>query len=127
MAARSQQYAVAPQASGQPLHHYRSVAVAQIDHQRLKIPTNLQPESVVAYLRSLRRYLEAKEGAKLIGCHRETFYLLISNGLPAEKRGRRWRIDPIKFAAWLESTGFAPAATPEQAERREKGGRGTGH
>ena len=102
------------------MHQYRSAAVAQIDRQLLRIPNNKPPESLVAYLRSLRRYLEAKEGAKLIGCHRETFYLLISSGLPAEKRGRRWRIDPIKFADWLEARGFAPAATelPEKHQQQ---------
>ena len=90
------------------MHQYRSAAVAQIDRQLLRIPVNNPPESIIAYLRSLRRYLQAKEGAKLIGCHRESFYLLIAEqGLPAEKRGRRWRIDPIAFAAWLETRGFA--------------------
>ncbi len=101
------------------MFQYRTAALAQIDLQRLKIPATRPPESIIAYLRSLRRYLEAKEGAKLIGCHLETFYLLISSGLPAEKRGRRWRIDPIKFAAWLEARGFAPAAT-EQPEKPQQ-------
>lgn len=89
------------------MRQYGGTAAAQIDLQRLNVqrlnvPVNRQPESIIAYLRSLRRYLEAKEAAKLIGCHRESFYILISNGLPAEKRGRRWRIDPIRLAAWLE-------------------------
>jgi excisionase family DNA binding protein len=101
------------------MYEYRSPAVAQIDRQLLKIPINKAPESLVAYLRSLRRYLEAKEGAKLLGCHLETFYLLISSGLPAEKRGRRWRIDPIKFAAWLEARGFAPATTAQEQGQQE--------
>ena len=102
------------------MHQYRSAAVAQIDRQLLRVPTNKPPESLVAYLRSLRRYLEAKEAAKLIGCHRESFYLLIANGLPAQKRGRRWRIDPIAFATWLEARGFAPAVTEPQEKRQQE-------
>jgi excisionase family DNA binding protein len=78
------------------------------------------PDSIVAFLRSLRRYLEAKEAAKVIGCHLESLYILIAEqGLPAEKRGRRWRIDPIKFAAWLEARGFAPATTAQEPGQQE--------
>lgn len=102
------------------MYRYRSAAVAQIDLQRQKVSVNKPPESIVAYLRSLRRYLGAKEGAKLIGCHRETFYLLILDGLPAEKRGRRWRIDPIAFADWLETRGFAPAVAEPSEKRQHK-------
>jgi excisionase family DNA binding protein len=101
------------------MFQYRTAALAQIDLQRVKITATRPPESIIAYLRSLRRYLEAKEGAKLLGCHLETFYLLISSGLPAEKRGRRWRIDPIKFAAWLEARGFAPATTAQEPGQQE--------
>ncbi len=127
---RRQQATVAPQVSDghgraatgsekvQPLHPYRSAAVAQIDNQRLKVPVSKPPESIVAYLRSLRTYLDAKGTARVLGCHRETLYLLIEEmHLPAQKRGRRWRIDPVAFAAWLEATGFAPDATEESEKR----------
>ncbi len=80
------------------------------------------PQSVIAHLRSLRRYLSANEGARVISCHPETFYRLIASGLPAEKRGRRWRIDPIKFADWLEAEGFASAAKSVPSARSQKGG-----
>lgn len=102
------------------MHQYRSAAVSEIDRQLLRIPANKPPESMVAYLRSLRRYLEAKEAAKVIGCHLETLYGLISSGLPAEKRGRRWRIDPIRFADWLESAGLAPIADEPPEKHRQQ-------
>jgi excisionase family DNA binding protein len=80
------------------------------------------PDSIVAFLRSLRRYLDAKDAAKILGCHRESLYILIAEqGLPAEKRGRRWRIDPIKFAAWLEARGFASSTTAQEPSRQETG------
>lgn len=104
----------------QPMYRYRAAAAAQVDIQRLSIPVNRPPESIVNYLRSLRGYLDPKLASKILGCHRETLYLLISEkNLSAQRRGRRWRIDPIKFAAWLESTGFAPAAT-EPPEKRQQ-------
>jgi len=97
-------------------YHYRPPRIAQAQGQ---------PENVLTWLRSLRRYLEVKEGARIIGCHRETFYGLIAAGCPAEKRGRRWRIDPIAFAAWLESSGFASSANSEPVSVHQAAGRST--
>jgi excisionase family DNA binding protein len=105
---------------GAIMHQYLGSVAAQVERQRLKSPSTKPPDSIIAFLLSLRRYLEAKEAAKILGCHRESLYLLISEqGLPAEKRGRRWRIDPIKFGAWLEARGFGPAATelPEKHQQ----------
>ena len=42
------------------MFQYRTAALAQIDLQRVKITATRPPESIIAYLRSLRRYLEAK-------------------------------------------------------------------
>ncbi|HEV2136337.1 MAG TPA: helix-turn-helix domain-containing protein [Terracidiphilus sp.] len=103
------------------MHQYRSAAVAQIDRQLLRIPANRPPESIVTYLRSLRTYLDAKGASRVLGCHRETLYLLIEEKkLPAQKRGRRWRIDPIAFANWLESSGLAQPTANDAPEKRQQ-------
>ncbi len=84
---------------------------ARAEIQKLKVAVGRPPEDLLAFLRSRREYLDPKTAARYIGCHQESLYrLIVEQGLPAEKRGRRWRIDPCKFAAWLETKGFAPAA-----------------
>jgi len=92
--------------------------------RRAQLNAPSPPESIVVFLRSLRRHLMAKEGARILSYYLETFYGFIGDGLLAERRGRRWRIDPIKFAEWLEARGFAtPAATQmtnKPAERNTK-------
>ena len=97
--------------------------------QKLKLTARHPPDSIPAHLRSLAGsgYLSAKDACKYMRCHLETLYRLIAeDGLPAQKRGRRWRIDPVKFADWLESRGFAPtpilANTPKSSGRRQKVG-----
>jgi excisionase family DNA binding protein len=85
------------------MHNYTPGLLVQPAIQKAKLQTPLQPESIIGYLRGLRRMLTVKEAAKVLVRHRETVYLLIEkNGLPASKHGRSWRIDPILLAEWLE-------------------------
>jgi len=68
------------------------------------VKDSAQPESIVAYLRSLRRELTIKETARILARHPETVRTMITTvGLPAVKRGGSWRIDPIRLASWLEA------------------------
>jgi excisionase family DNA binding protein len=70
--------------------------------QRPKVQAFDQPASISSYLRSLRRELTVKETARILARHPETVRIMISAaGLPAVKRGRTWRIDPIRLADWL--------------------------
>jgi excisionase family DNA binding protein len=84
------------------MYEYRSAYAAQVDVQRLRAPVARPPESIIAYLRGLRRMLTPKETAKILARHPETIYRMIAAGLPAAKHGRSWRIDPICLATWLE-------------------------
>ena len=109
---------------------YKSGQASRAEVQKLKVTVGRPPDSIPAYLRSIASsgYLSAKEACKYIGCHLETLYRLIAeDALPAQKRGGRWRIDPLKFADWLDSRGFAPKTTltntVQPTERREKGGK----
>ena len=97
-------------------------ASAKTELKQLKLQGPRPPESVIAYLRSLRRTVTVKEAAKIIARHPETFYRLIATGLPAAKSGRTWRIDPIRLADWLEEQDHAPAvvAQPKQAPERSR-------
>lgn len=77
--------------------------VAQPKVQQHKLKDSGQPESIVAYLRSLRRELTIKDTARILARHPETVRTMITTvGLPATKRGGSWRIDPIRLANWLE-------------------------
>lgn len=68
------------------------------------------PDSVLASLRLQRAYLSVSQVSRLLGRHRETVYILISaDGLPAVKDKRRWKVDPIRLADWLEMRGYASA------------------
>jgi len=112
----------------------KSGLASRAEAQKLKLTVGRPPDSIPAHLRSLAGsgYLSAKAACKYMGCHLETLYRLIAEeGLPAQKRGRRWRIDPLKFADWLESRGFAPAPTSANsaksaASRRERSKRSNG-
>lgn len=80
---------------------YAYVALPKVQHLKVKDPG--QPESIVAYLRSLRRELTIKDTARILARHPETVRMMIvTSGLPAVKRGKSWRIDPIRLADWLE-------------------------
>lgn len=72
--------------------------------QRPKVQAFDQPASISSYLRSLRRELTVKETARILARHPETVRIMIATaGLPAVKRGRTWRIDPIRLADWLDA------------------------
>lgn len=78
--------------------------VAQPKVQQHKVKDSGQPESIVAYLRGLRRELSIKDTARILARHPETVRMMIlTAGLPAVKRGKSWRIDPIRLADWLDA------------------------
>jgi excisionase family DNA binding protein len=78
--------------------------LALADLQRQRPQATRIPVSIPAYLRGLRELLTVKMAAKILARHPETIYRLIDHeGLPAEKHGRRWKIDPILLANWLEA------------------------
>jgi excisionase family DNA binding protein len=61
------------------------------------------PENLISQLRSLHRFLTAKEVAKLLNCHTETIYKKIKHqGLPTTRDVGRWKIDPHRLADWIE-------------------------
>jgi len=81
---------------------YANIAYPNV--QRLKVKEFGQPESISAYLRGLRRELTVKETSKILARHPETVRIMIATaGLPAVKRGKSWRIDPIRLADWLDA------------------------
>lgn len=85
------------------MYEYQPCRIPQSDLQRLGMQAARPPDSIIMFLRGLRRMLTVKEAARILGRHRETVYEWIAAGLPATKQGRTWRIDPIRLAAWLES------------------------
>lgn len=125
---------ICPGASADLPDMHKSGHASRAEVQKLKLTVGHPPDSIPAHLRSLAGsgYLSAKAACKYMGCHLETLYRLIAEeGLPAQKRGRRWRIDPLKFADWLESRGFAPTPTSANtaksaARSREGSKRGKG-
>lgn len=77
---------------------------AYVAQQQPKVKDPGQPESIAAYLRSLRHELTIKDTARILARHPETVRMMIvTAGLPAVKRGKSWRIDPIRLADWLDA------------------------
>ena len=83
---------------------YQYIRPAQTNAERLNLQTPRPPESIIVFLRNLRRLLTVGDVAKILSRHPETVYgWIAAGGLPASKQGRTWRIDPIRLAAWLEA------------------------
>jgi excisionase family DNA binding protein len=98
------------------MHEYHSAMSALAEFQRPMKQGPRPPNSIIEYLRNQRELWTIKRAARALAHHPETVYTLIkNNGLPATKDGRRWKIDPIRLADWLEGQDSAPTVIAQPA------------
>lgn len=72
--------------------------------KRGRLPRSAPPlsgEDMEARLRSIRRYITAKELAALMHWHPETVYRRIKSGMPVDRDGRSVKIYPPEIADWF--------------------------
>lgn len=77
------------------------------------------PESILDYLRRLRKMLTPKEVGVILRHHEESIYVMISGGLPATKSHGRWKIDPILLANWLTTQGYVTCVQAQASEKKK--------